>query len=75
MEIKIESVKKDNSHSWVRISHELNRLVTDLIDKKHNDDEDEQETSTTKTEVFAFASRKTEKTYNYLHIFMDCKYS
>ena len=31
--IRIESVNKDNSHSWVRISHGLNKLVMDLIDK------------------------------------------
>ena len=55
VEIRIESVNKDNSHSWGRISHGLNKLVTDLIDMKHDDDE--QETSETKTEVFAFASR------------------
>ena len=59
MEIKIESVNKDNSHSWVIISHGLNKLVTDLIDKEYDDDE--QETSTTKTEVFAFASRFSAK--------------
>ena len=35
--IIIESVNKDNSHSWVRISHGLNKLVTDL--------DNEQETS------------------------------
>ena len=51
MEIRIESVNKDNSHSWVRISHGLNKLVTDLIDKEYDDNE--QETSETKTEVFA----------------------
>ena len=55
VEIRIESVNKDNFHSWVRISHGLNKMVTDLIDKKYDDNE--QETSTTKTEVFAFASR------------------
>ena len=59
MEIRFESVNKDNSHSWVRISHGLNKLVTDLIDKKYDDNE--QETSTTKTEVFAFASRSRAK--------------
>ena len=59
VEIRIESVKKDNSHSWVRISHGLNKLVTDLIDKEYDDNE--QETSTTKTEVFAFASRSKVK--------------
>ena len=56
VEIRIESLNKDNSHSWVRISHGLNKLVTDLIDKVYDDNE--QETSTTKTEVFAFARIK-----------------
>ena len=51
VETRIESVNTDNSHSWVRISHGLNKLVTDLIDKE--DDDNEQETSETKTEVFA----------------------
>ena len=52
---RIESANKDSSHSWVRISHGLNKLVTDLIDREYDDKE--QETSTTKTEVFAFTSR------------------
>ena len=39
MEIIIESVNKDNSHSWVRISHGLNKLVTDLTDKEYDDNE------------------------------------
>ena len=67
VEIGIKSVHKDNSHSWVRISHGLNKLVTDLIDKEY--DVNEQETSETKTEafeskthVFAFASRPKAKT-------------
>ena len=55
VEIRIESVIKDNSHSWVRISHGLNKLVTDLSNKE--DDDNVQETSTTETEVFAFASQ------------------
>ena len=59
VEIKIESVNKDNSHSWVRISHGLNKLVTDLINRKYDDDE--LETSETKMEVFAFASRSKAK--------------
>ena len=66
VEIRIESVNQDNSHSWVRISHGLNKLVTDLIDKEYDDNE--QETSETKTElfalkteVFAFASRSKAK--------------
>ena len=78
MEIRIESVNNDNSHSWVRISHGLNKLVTDLIDKKYDDNE--QETSTTKTDVFAIAAeprlkKKTEKTFNYLFILKDDTYS
>ena len=59
LEIRIESVNNDNSHSWVRISHGLNKLVTDLIDREYDDDE--QETSTTTTEVFALASRSKAK--------------
>ena len=59
VEIRIEAVNMDNSHSWVRISHGLNKLVTDLINREYDDDE--QETSTTKTEVFAFASRSKAK--------------
>ena len=27
---EIESMNKDNSHSWVRISHGFNKLVTNL---------------------------------------------
>ena len=34
VEIRIESVNEDNSHSWVRISHGLNKLVTDLSNNK-----------------------------------------
>ena len=63
VEIRIESVNKDNSHSWVRISHGLNKLVTDLSNNKENDN-NEQETSemqfedfALKTKVLAFASR------------------
>ena len=54
VEIGIEFVNKNNSLSWVRISHGLNKLVTDLIEKEYDDNE--QETSETKTEVFSFAS-------------------
>ena len=64
VEIGIESINKGNSHSWVRISHGLNKLVTVLIDKEYDDNE--QETSETKlfalnTKVFAFASRSKAK--------------
>ena len=30
VEIRIESINKDNTYSWVRISHGLNKLVTNL---------------------------------------------
>ena len=67
MEIRIESVNKDNSPSWVRISHGLNKLVTDLCNNKEDDD-NKQETSemqfedfALKTNVLAFASRSKAK--------------
>ena len=67
VEIRIGSVNKDNSHSRVRISHGLNKLVTDLSNNKENDD-NEQETSemkfedfALKTNVLAFASRSKAK--------------
>ena len=41
VEIRIESVNKDNSQSWVRISHGLNKLVTHMIDKEYDDNEQE----------------------------------
>ena len=66
VEIRIMSMNKDNSHSWVRISHGLIQLVTDLIDKEYNDNE--QETSemefeefALKTNELAFASRSKAK--------------
>ena len=66
VEIIIESLNKDNSHSWVRISHGLNKLVTDLSNEE--DDDNEQETSeiqfeefAVKTNVLAFASRSNAK--------------
>ena len=67
VEIRIESVNKDNSHSWVRISNGLNKLVTDLSNNKE-DDNNQQETSemqfedcALKTIVLAFASRSKAK--------------
>ena len=66
VKIRIESANKDNSHSWVRISHGLNKLVTDLSNKE--DDDNEQETSDVqfedfalKTNVLASASRSKAK--------------
>ena len=66
MEIRIESVNKDHSHSWVRISHGLNKLVTDLSKKEHDDNEQETsemqfEDCVLKSNVRAFASRSKAK--------------
>ena len=58
--MRIESMNKDNSHSWVRISHGLNKLVTDLSNNKENDNNQQEtsemqfEDSALKTNVLAF---------------------
>ena len=52
--IRIESVNKDNSHSWCRISHGLIELVTDLSNKEYNNNE--QETSGMQFEDFALTT-------------------
>ena len=66
VEISIESMNKDNSHSWVRISHGLNKLVTNL--NNNDQDDNEQETSemqfedyALKSNALAFASRSKAK--------------
>ena len=66
VEIRIMSVNKDNSHSWARISHGLNKLVTNL--NNNEQDDNEQETSEVqfedcalKTNVLALASRSKAK--------------
>ena len=47
VEIRVWSLNRDNSHSWVRISHGLNKLVTNL-------NNNEQETSEVQFEEYAF---------------------
>ena len=66
VEIRIKSVNKDNSHSWVRISHGLNKLATNLNNKEQDDND--QETSEMPFEEYAlklnagdFASRSKAK--------------
>ena len=66
VEIRTESMNKKISHSWVRISHGLNKLVTDMSNQE--DDDNEQETSemqfeefALKTNVLASASRSKVK--------------
>ena len=66
VEIRIESINKDHSHSWVRISHGLTKLVTDLSNKDHDDNEQETsemqfEDCALKSNVLAFASRPKAK--------------
>ena len=50
--MRTESLSKENFHSWVRISHGLNKLVTDLSNHKENDNT-EQETSEMQFEEYA----------------------
>ena len=38
---EFESLNKDRSHSWVRISNGLNKLVTNLNNKEHDDNKQE----------------------------------
>ena len=61
-------MNKDNSHSWVRISHGLNKLVTDSNNME--DDDNEQETSemqfedfALKTNVLAFADQRPKQNH------------
>ena len=61
MEIRIESMNKDQSHSWVRISHGLNKLVTNLNNQEQDDNEQETsemqfEDNALKSNARAFAS-------------------
>ena len=55
VEIRIEFGNQDNSHSWVRFSHDLNKLVTELSNNKENDN-NEQETSEMQFDNFALKS-------------------
>ena len=62
VEIRMESLNKDHSHSLIRISHDLHMLVTDLSNKEHDDNEQETsemqfEDCALKSNVLTFASR------------------
>ena len=54
VEIRIESMNKDHSHSWFRISHGLNKLVTNL--NNNEQDDNEEETSEIQFEDYALKS-------------------
>ena len=61
VEIRIESMNKDHSHSWVRISHGLNKLVTNLNDNEQETSEMQIEDYALKLNARAFASRSNAK--------------
>ena len=61
VEIRIESMNKDHSHSWVRISHGLNKLVTNLNDNEQETSEMQFEHFALKTNARAFVSRSKAK--------------
>ena len=70
VEIRIGFINNDNSHSGVRISHGLNKLVTDLSNK--DQDDNVQETSEMQFEEYAvklnasdFASRSKRPKQNH----------
>ena len=61
VEIRIESVNKDSSHSWVRISHGLNKLVTNLNNNEQETSEVQFEEYALKLKASDFASRSKAK--------------
>ena len=67
-EIRVESVNKDHSHSWVRISRGLNRLATNLNDNEQETSEGEVRRLCVENECTCFCEpikgkSKTTKTY------------
>ena len=61
VEIRIVSMNKGNSHSWVRISHGSNKLVTNLNNNEQETSEVQFEEFALKTNVLAFACRSKAK--------------
>ena len=77
LELNLQTMTK--SHSWVRISHGLYKLVTVLTDKEQETSEMKSAEFSFKTNVLAFASHskakaKTTKTYFCLLIYKNCTY-
>ena len=62
MEIRIESMNKDNSHSWVRIYHGSNKFVMNLNNNETEIPEDQLEEYALKLDAKDFASRSKAKT-------------
>ena len=61
VEIRIMSMNKDNSHSWVRISHGLNKLVTNLNNNEQEIQEVQLEEYALKLNASDFACRSKAK--------------
>ena len=61
VEIRIKSVNKDKSHSWVRISHDLNKLLTNLNNNEQENSEMQLEEYAFKLNAGDFASRSKAK--------------
>ena len=61
VEIRIKSVNKDNSHSWIRISDGLNKLVTNLNNNEQETSEMQFEEYALKLNAGDFASRSKAK--------------
>ena len=61
VEIRIMSINKDNSHSWVRISHGLNKFVMNLNNKEQEIPEIQVEEYARKLDAKDFACRSKVK--------------
>ena len=61
VEIRIWSLNRDNSHSWVRISHGSNKLVTNLNNNEQETSEMQFEEYALKLDAKDFASRSKAK--------------
>ena len=61
VEIRIESVNKDNTHSWVRISHGSNKFVMDSNNNDTEVPEDQPEEQALQLNVKDFACRSKAK--------------
>ena len=71
VEIRMESVNKDISHSWVKIYHGLNKLVTDLINREDNDDGLQRRRKYLRLQANPRLKQNQKKTFNCLFIFKD----
>ena len=61
VEIRIKSLSRDNTHSWVRISHESNKFVMDSNNNDTEVPEDQLEEYALKLDVKDFACRSKAK--------------